>query len=541
MATVKLPTLTLKKTNEQVIADACKCAKWIVNDKRCGYGRKGGAKYKGTKEYSITHSGGCHFCGSNAHKIAEAKKARLKNPEEWEYTYVCNTLVHACYAHAGVPSMLKAKGHSWWVGSYQKSKYWTEIKKPANVSDLKTGDVLFSDGHAMLYIGNGKIAEATSNGNASASKEKWAESIHAAKYTATRFKQVTHVFRFDGAINTTALIKYGEVSYRVKQWQAFLNFFNGDDVLKADGIFGDATLKYTKAFQTARKITADGIIGEDTLKEAQAYLDANTLQIPTLAEIKEASNYGIRMSMVKWAKEIAADNRYHYNLWTSEPQSHKCPICTHLDYKKDPKHFGWNCIGFGAAVWHHGGKLNNICKCGWVSGPHGNADKVRNMTDAEALKFAREKTGLQDVEVIRNKNGIPKDKWQAGDICFRFVGDVFNHIFVYIGNGYICDSTGSSGTIPNDQQIAVRKYKNYHAEIIFRYKGGHTYLQEGDKGVAVEKLQKALNYYGATLATDGIFGPKTKEAVEAYQKAHGLTVDGLAGTATFNSLGGKTQ
>ena len=57
----ELPKLKLVKSTDQVIADALKFGKWIVSAKRFGYGRKGGKKYKGTKEYSITHSGGCHF------------------------------------------------------------------------------------------------------------------------------------------------------------------------------------------------------------------------------------------------------------------------------------------------------------------------------------------------------------------------------------------------------------------------------------------------------------------------------------------------
>ena len=259
-----LPSLTLKKSASEVVADALLFAKWIVGDNRFGYGRKGGAKYKGTKEYSITHSGGCHFCGSNATKITKAKNAGLSDPDEWEFTYVCNTLVHACYAHAGVPSMLSAKGHSWWTKQYQNSKYWEEIKKPSKVTDLKPGDVLASESHFALYYGNGKIAEATSQGDASASKEKWASSIHFSD-GASFFKKVDHVFRLKSGVDTSALIRYGEVSERVKLVQKFLNWYNGKAVVAEDGIFGDTTLEYVKAFQTAQRIAIDGIIGNGTL------------------------------------------------------------------------------------------------------------------------------------------------------------------------------------------------------------------------------------------------------------------------------------
>jgi GH25 family lysozyme M1 (1,4-beta-N-acetylmuramidase) len=268
------PSTKLEKTPAQVTADALLFSKWIVNDNRFGYGRQGGSKYKDSKAYKITHSGGCHFCGSNAHKIAEAKKAGLKDPEQWEYTYVCNTFVHACYAHAGVPSMLKAKGHAWWIGSYQKSKYWTEIKKPSKITDLKPGDVLAwgsnggTSGHFCMYVGNGKGREATSNGlGATFTQAQWNSSIRETNFSR-HFKAAQHVFRLTGSINTTANIRYGEVSDRVKLLQEFLKWYGYD--IAADKCFGDATLKAVKKFQKEQGITVDGIVGSATIAKMKS-------------------------------------------------------------------------------------------------------------------------------------------------------------------------------------------------------------------------------------------------------------------------------
>lgn len=55
-----------------------------------------------------------------------------------------------------------------------------------------------------------------------------------------------------------------------------------------------------------------------------------------------------------------------------------------------------------------------------------------------------------------------------------------------------------------------------------------------------KKLQGFLNrYYRLTLAVDGIYGPKTIEAVKRFQRAygHGLVVDGIAGPATRKAMG----
>lgn len=66
-------------------------------------------------------------------------------------------------------------------------------------------------------------------------------------------------------------------------------------------------------------------------------------------------------------------------------------------------------------------------------------------------------------------------------------------------------------------------------------------LQVGDfvmTGPDIKRLQQALVKAGnKTLAVDGSFGPKTRLAVIAYQKAHKLEIDGEVGPKTRASLG----
>ena len=66
----------------------------------------------------------------------------------------------------------------------------------------------------------------------------------------------------------------------------------------------------------------------------------------------------------------------------------------------------------------------------------------------------------------------------------------------------------------------------------------YTQLSYGSYGEDVEKLQNALNStsgnYG--LATDGIYGEKTKAAVLDYQRRNSLAVDGIAGDETLGHL-----
>ena len=65
-------------------------------------------------------------------------------------------------------------------------------------------------------------------------------------------------------------------------------------------------------------------------------------------------------------------------------------------------------------------------------------------------------------------------------------------------------------------------------------------LQKGSKGEQVKALQRLLYAMGYSLGSknpfDGNFGSKTDGAVRAYQKDNGLTVDGIVGAKTWNSL-----
>lgn len=61
-------------------------------------------------------------------------------------------------------------------------------------------------------------------------------------------------------------------------------------------------------------------------------------------------------------------------------------------------------------------------------------------------------------------------------------------------------------------------------------------LSYGSSGDEVKKLQKALNNAGYSLDVDGEFGRKTQNAVKAYQQKNGLSVDGIVGVNTWNSL-----
>lgn len=168
--------------------------------------------------------------------------------------------------------------------------------------------------------------------------------------------------------------------------------------------------------------------------------------------------------MNAWAKKIAADNTYHYVKWDSnDVKTKQCPICRGFG---NGKYKGFNCIRFGASVWKHGGNLPCNCEGALIS--NGVGEQMYKASDSEALSLAKSALGINDIVVIRNKNGIPKNQWKAGDLCLKFNNSTYEHMFYYMGDNQIADA-GNYTNINN--QIAIRSADNYSAKIIVRYVG----------------------------------------------------------------------
>ena len=213
--------------------------------------------------------------------------------------------------------------------------------------------------------------------------------------------------------------------------------------VSADGLWGKGT---SKAVQKMVGVKQDGLFGKDSTKALQRWIN-NKVYPQSVTPTTTTTTWVDKANA--WAREISAE-KYHYVRWKSGiTATHTCPICTGRKYDN---HYGWNCIGFAFAVWHHGAGLKNKCSCSVISsGKGGQWDRLLKDSQATANANATKWVGIP-VTVIRNGGkAIPQSMLKAGDICCLYKNGTAEHIIYYMGNGKYSDSntTGGIGSAKN--------------------------------------------------------------------------------------------
>lgn len=264
----------------------------------------------------------------------------------------------------------------------------------------------------------------------------------------------------------------------VKALQRFLNW-SIKAGLKIDGYCGKKTVSAIKKFQKRYGLKIDGVFGPSSKAKAKELIKKYAPKKDTDPTPKKESIWD---KAEKWCKAVAADDDIHYVWYKDNVKSTKtCPFCTgrivvqktksaiKFVIKCADKYSGGNCIWAAFMAWHHGAKLKNKCKCDVFTNQM-YEKMLYNMSAEEALKFAKERTGIKDLKLIRNKNGIPKSQWKRGDIGIQFSGRKYVHTWYRIKDGKIFDSRSLNGKNVS-KQIAVRSDKNYTCKMILRYTG----------------------------------------------------------------------
>ena len=375
---------------------------------------------------------------------------------------------------SGITETLKHLGHKnvvWVQRKDPMSKAWAELNKGNRigvmlVDNSRTPDGTYwtASGHYVMFYKyayeNGKhyFWIKDSGGRGHDGKFCYEKSLRGAlpqmwiverlAVNATSYRPKTP---YKGRLPKST-IKKGSKGLAVKRLQIFLNWCLGAK-LAVDGTAGENTIKAVCTYQKTYKLTVDGVFGAASLKQAQAIVKAHEPKPePTKQE-----------KMCAWAKKIAGE-KYHYVRWKDGvSKTHTCPICTG---RKFDDYYGWNCIGFAWASWHHGAGLASRCNCSVFNNAQYN--QLMRLTDKDAQKFAKERIGINDVHVYRSATGFDIKNLKAGDVIAYFNNSGYVHTALCVGGGKIadCTSTRSDGIM-----YGVNGYTNWKIKIVFRYTG----------------------------------------------------------------------
>lgn len=287
-----------------------------------------------------------------------------------------------------------------------------------------------------------------------------------------------------------ANLSEGSKGTDVKEVQQILKD-NGYYSGTVSGTFDAATKSAVKAFQKAKGLTADGIVGTNTRAKLTAVAAKTATVTDDDLNIRKGAgtSYGVITTVDKGATVYVI---------TTSGSWYKVRLTNGTVGYASTKYIKIGTSTSSAAT------IASTTTKGVVS--VSSSLNLRKTASTSATILSTLKNGTS-VTILSESNGWYKIRVATG-------------IEGYAKKTYIKDATttaASAITAPT------------------------TTLRSGMRSNDVLKLQtrlKELKYFSSNCT--GYFGAITVEAVKAFQKANGLTVDGIAGTATISKMFGTT-
>jgi hypothetical protein len=166
-----------------------------------------------------------------------------------------------------------------------------------------------------------------------------------------------------------------------------------------------------------------------------------------------------------------------------------------------------------------------------------------NSFDCSGLvQTAYRKAGISLPRVSRSQYGagklVPLSALRPSDLLFyaRNTRDrrTIYHVGMYLGAGRMVEAPNRRAPV----RIAAARRPGLVAKATRPAPGGRAMLpvQLGERGKAVATVQQRLAANRVCVAVDGDFGLRTRRAVIAFQRAHGLAGDGVVGPRTWGAL-----
>ena len=158
------------------------------------------------------------------------------------------------------------------------------------------------------------------------------------------------------------------------------------------------------------------------------------------------------------------------------------------------------------------------------------------------VQTAYRAAGVRLPRVSRQQYGagrlVSLKELRAGDLLFYATDtsdpQTIYHVGMYLGAGRMVEAPNRRAPVriasiwrPGLLGRATRPAAGLH---------GLLPVELGERSNAVAALQLRLAANQLCVAVDGEFGPNTRRALVAFQRAHGLTPDGVVGRSTWGAL-----
>ena len=354
----------------------------------------------------------------------------------------------------------------------------------------------------------------------------------------------------NGTWNGTVL-STGASGSAVEQVQFWLNTLAQYDSaipsVKVDGVFGTATANAVRAFQRKYGLTVDGIVGQTTWKELydeflSIQSDNGTPNAYPGTPLREGSS-GQNVRLVQFWLKIA---RTVYTSLESVTVDGKFGAGTAAAVRRFQRYFGLTADGVvGRTTWQklyevYNDIANRLLSSSLRPGEYpGVLRSGSTGTPVRELQFYLYLMSAYESSIppvsIDGKFGA--DTERAVRAYQRFAGLTVDGVVgrqTWYKISYIYVSVKDLAELTSEGETSTGTLSNG------TWNG--TVLSTGASGSAVEQVQFWLNtlaqYDSAipSVKVDGVFGTATANAVRAFQRKYGLTVDGIVGQTTWKEL-----
>ena len=299
--------------------------------------------------------------------------------------------------------------------------------------------------------------------------------------------------KYSGTI-PAATIKRGDKGDKVKALQKFLNWYHPGWKLEEDGVEGGLTETAVKVFQKTEAIDADGVYGKMTQEKAEAYKaepkPAAKTYPGTFPTIPAGKIIECTRSVNGMRKHKLLTGDYILRFKSEERRYKMCRfsqatvINKKITYSNYPKFEDKiKTIGY------------NLPKVRAIKTTANCSNFIDGAVGAVTGKFVRDQGAKHNKKNLTKTNYFTAHKYSKGALLAGDICGTSKHTWMIIQGAY---------------------------------------LSIGCEGKEVKKWQSFLNWAGfACGSADGDFGAKTTTATKNFQKATGLTPDGIVGSGTL--------